>query len=369
MTRLTRRSGFTLIELLVVIAIIGILIALLLPAVQKVRDAANRTKCGNNMHQMGLALHSYQDVFGTFPQGVENPNEIPYPPYTGLHVGGWHPYWSWMAQMMPYYEQDNLYKEADNWAHKSGSNSDYHYWPWGDFWQNFKTSTWNPALQTLVPIWTCPADQRTLLVASVPEPPYPPETIAFTAYEGVDGLQGQDPALFGTCGDKSGMLFGWGENVRTSNSNGTPYTDENGHPVSSARSIRMNDVTDGLSNTLLVGERPPSNDLLFGWWFAGAGFDGSGTGDVVLGANEVKYYQYIVQNYAGAKCDPNNPRVGLMPGTVSNDCDYAHFWSLHSGGANFLLGDASVRFISYGLDPATFRLLCVRNDGQPTPEF
>jgi prepilin-type N-terminal cleavage/methylation domain-containing protein len=354
-----RRSGFTLIELLVVIAIIGILIALLLPAVQKVRDAANRTKCANNMHQMGVALHSYHDVFGTFPQGVENPNELPTPRANHpLDVGGYHSFWSWMAQLMPYYEQDNLYNQADTWARMSGTNDqDYHYRPWGG--PNLTDPPPNPALATLVSLWTCPADQRTLLVASVPEPPQPPITVAFTAYLGVDGLQGQDPNIFGSgCGDKSGMLFGWGLGVYTNDhSHNKPWYDQNGNPVSAARSVRMNDVTDGLSNTLLVGERPPSNDLLFGWWFAGAGFDnttGSGTGDVVLGGDEEKYYQYIVTTYSQDKCPATPARVGFMPGTISNDCDYAHFWSLHSGGGNFLLGDASVRFLSYGLDPATF---------------
>src|SRR5712691_8845628 len=94
-----RRVGFTLIELLVVIAIIAILMGLLLPAVQRVREAGNRAKCANNMKQQGLALQQYHDQYRVFPEGTNNQFSLT-----------WH--WSWMAKILPYLEQENLYKQA-----------------------------------------------------------------------------------------------------------------------------------------------------------------------------------------------------------------------------------------------------------------
>jgi prepilin-type N-terminal cleavage/methylation domain-containing protein len=333
MKQMVRRRAFTLIELLVVIAIIGILIALLLPAVQKVRDAANRTKCSNNMKQMGLMLHNYHDVNGSFPAGVQNPNETP----TGMEPNhGYHQWWSWMATTMQYYEEDNRYKEADDWAHSGGT----HYMPWGNNGHNP-----NPVLSQVVRLWTCPADARTELATNVvvPAPFNTTIRVAFTEYLGVSGVH-----QIGANPDKLGMLY-----VKSQ--------------------VRIADVTDGLTNTLLVGERPPSADLVFGWWFAGAGYgngaDQIGTGDVVLGPRETAYWTYITHfpDTQPGSCQ-TGVKVGLQPGLLTDDCDQAHFWSLHNNGANFLVGDGSVRFVTYSFD-TILPALCTRNQGELLPDW
>ena len=327
----SRRRGFTLIELLVVIAIIGILIALLLPAVQKVREAANRTKCQNDLKQIGLAFHNYHDNNGYLPPATDNSLQA--------SRGGSNYYWgwSWMARILPYVEQDNLWRQADTFARTVKDN------PWEG-----GSPTGNPALRTALPVWQCPSDNRVFLAQYVPGQVGKGGTgetldVAFTSYLGVSGLRS----------------FNIGGRPAPPWSDGTihafnPAPDGDGNDLTK---VKLSDVIDGLSNTLFVGERPPSKDLVFGWWFAGAGEPNatnslSGASDVVLGVRE--------QNFVYSNCtQPGQGRgeSGVQPqgyrfheGDLNNDCDQFHFWSLHPGGANFLMGDGSVHFYSYSID-------------------
>jgi prepilin-type N-terminal cleavage/methylation domain-containing protein/prepilin-type processing-associated H-X9-DG protein len=329
MMKSNRPSAFTLIELLVVIAIIGILIALLLPAVQKVRAAAGRIKCANNMKQQGIALHHYHDVYGSFPNGMVNDDEKP-PPLPPPN--GYHPEWSWMALTMEFYEEGNLYRQADNYAHM-GQPSDGYYNPFGDL-----GKPPNPAVSTVVKLWTCPADTRTDLTGPGTTDGAKHITVAFTEYLGINGSQAPKFSLGRYQKGGDGILFHMSK-------------------------IRIADITDGTSNTLMVGERPPSADLNFGWWFGSDGRDELGSGEGTLGGQDQEFYINVLFKSPPTGFNCPQPKLGLQPGDINDNCDQGHFWSLHSGGANFLLADGSVRFLTYGIDPTTFLYLCVRDDG------
>jgi prepilin-type processing-associated H-X9-DG protein len=204
-----------------------------------------------------------------------------------------------MARLLPFIEQNNLFREADDWAH-SASN---HYLVWGG--NNGTNPPANPALGMPLSTVQCPADNRVLVGSFVPGQPGQQETItvAFTSFLGCNGI-----------------------NLNTKD--GVMYRDSH---------VRFADITDGSSTTLLIGERPPSEDLIFGWWFAGWGQNGTGSSDVVLGVNE--------HNIEYGQCPPGPYQ--FQPGTLTNNCDQFHFWSLHSGGANFMMCDGSVHFFPY----------------------
>lgn len=275
--RRRQQSGFTLVELVVVIAIIAVLIGLMLPAVQKVRASMARTRCANNLRQIGLALHGYHASFRHLPPGVssDKPEER-------------FPWMAWHARILPQVGQDVMWHETANAFAK-------------DRW--FENNPPHFGFATVMPIFSCPADART-----------------------------SEPGLTGTF--RVGLTSYLGNQGRSQTRlTGVLYVDS---------AIRLTEILDGTSNTLLLGERPPSTDQRLGWWYGGWGLGQDGTGDNVLGARGFS------TGPAGIGC-PTGP-YHFAPGNLFNQCDAFHFWSLHSGGANFAFCDGSVRFLSYEAD-------------------
>src|SRR5579871_1112196 len=272
----TRGLAFTLIELLVVLAILGTLFGLLVSAVQRVREAASRAKCANNLRQISLALHQYHDAYRMLPPGMRLSPD----PY---------PYMAWCARLLPYLEEQPMWLLAQK-----------------DYAQNLSFGGPPPhtGLTTFQPIFLCPSEPRWHGVVQ-------PEgwDVAFTHYLGVSGL---------TSATHDGLLY---FNSRVS----------------------LNAVTDGTSNTLLVGERPPSPDNRFGWWYAGVGQEGTGSADSFMGVAEYR------TTFRAPTC-PYGP-YSFGPGQDKNYCDTFHFWSHHPGGAQFVMADGSIHFLSYAVKP------------------
>ena len=302
------RFAFTLIELLVVTAIIGLLIGLLLPAVQKVREAAARLACANNLKQMGLAAQHYHDAEGSFPPGYLA---------SAAYVDGatdTAPGWGWAAFLLPYVEQTNLYRQLN-------------------FTQPIPKS---PAVQTVVKTYLCPSDA------------YPAGPFAVTDAFGAPLVQAA-PCSYAACvgSDESETDGPTGLGIFYRNSR-----------------TRLIDVTDGTSNTLLVGERAWSNAN--GTWAGavpggvcrrGQANPGPGTGAAFYPAAT------LVQAHAH-----------LNNATTDADGGLDDFSSRHSGGSNFVFADGHVAFIrsvpadnpdgSYTADSLAFQALGTRAGGE-----
>jgi prepilin-type processing-associated H-X9-DG protein len=283
MSRAGRNAAFTVVELLVVITIISLLIGLLLSAVQNVRAAAARVDCQNRIKQLALGLHTYHDTRHGFPPGHRSPQHPDRMPYSG-----------WTVSALPFVEQQSLMAHAAA-AYRSDADP-FHNPP-------------HSGLATVVPAFLCPTDP---LVTTAQRGQRTGTLAAFTSYLGVAGRDAVTA--------RDGMLF-------------------------QDSTTRLTDVPDGTSNTLFLGERPPSADFQFGWWYAGVGQQFTGSADLVLGAREPNLQRVTV----GSLCGPG--RYPFRASRFDDQCGMFHFWSPHPGGANFAFADGSVRFLKYSADP------------------
>jgi prepilin-type N-terminal cleavage/methylation domain-containing protein/prepilin-type processing-associated H-X9-DG protein len=356
-----RRRGFTLIELLVVIAIIAILIGLLLPAVQKVRDAASRMRCQNNLKQLALAVHGYHDATGGMPCAVYN-YRVNAATWTSIPRRVDSRLWkSWIAQIMPYVEQTalNTDMEAKNGGAAPAPIDNPYPYPEANNWYPWDHSNRFVAQATPVKTFICASDSRTDLATTVPGTVGSSDLlkVAFTGYLGVSGpdfyANSTTPNLSFYKTATPGIL------VPSNRPTGTGSREE----ATNNKGVAITGITDGTSNTVMIGERPPSQDLVFGWWFAGAGYDAGGAADVVMGVAELAPSSLTGYN----SCLKGPYFAGpykFAPGDVKEWCDTFRFWSFHTGGSNFAMGDGSVRFMSYSAAEPLMVALSTRSNGE-----
>lgn len=306
--------GFTLIELLVVIAIIAILIALLLPAVQQAREAARRSQCKNNLKQYGLGLHSYHDTMRIFPVNGNAGGGFG----TSVKTGP-------MAQLLPYIDQNPLYKTINfnqmpaNWTQPLAGSNYY---------------------QTSFPALLCPSD------TTPPNPNPGANGVNGWAVSNYSFSVGAQRETGNGCSLYPGNTFGTGPADHSDSSDPNQIS---GCWSRHAFVARMKDVSDGLSTTILMGEmRPQCSDHAR-----------HGTFNV----NSLWIATRAPINY------PTCPGEGLGgSGGCYNDANWTTsmgFKSRHAGGAHFLLGDGTVRFINQTIEYTAYQRLGDRRDGKP----
>ncbi|WP_166827120.1 DUF1559 family PulG-like putative transporter [Thalassoroseus pseudoceratinae] len=312
MTRVlrTRRPGFTLIELLVVIAIIAILIALLLPAVQQAREAARRTQCKNNLKQLGLAFHNYHDTNLTFPPGGLE--------HSGYRIG-------WAGRVFPFLEQGNRVDAMDAMAADALMNI----MPW-----RFDTAPHNgdsPVFTDSIGVLACPSS-----ALGEKSPDITNSTLPWIVDQGALHYRGNG-------GSSDLDIVSGSSSTRNYSTSGVLY------PTSR---VRIGDVVDGTSNTLLIGESSSSqgwtDSQKRGWggiqpWTWGYYYYGSGNGFLQL---DNKYVQFPI-NYQGSFATNNTP-----------------FTSYHPGGAQFLNCDGSSTFLSENMDLNVLKAMATRMGGE-----
>ena len=355
----TPARGFTLIELLVVISIIGVLISLLLPAVQSAREAARRAQCVNNLKQIGIALFNYENSIGVFPPGYidyqNNPNNTP-----DLDQGSG---WGWAAMSLPFLEQQPLYSAINfNLAITSPSNS--------------------TAVVTSLAVFQCPSDgynpQPCILYDSSTSTT-PIATVAHSNYAAVSGWEecfmnatGNPQPFYPNPNDPNDIVAGDPTDGIAGLGVACGFGQAGIGMFCRNSNTRIASITDGLSNTLAIGERcsahAPST-----WvgavtgartpaWMATTPWTSPNTPPSQC-QNQGNGTAYDNADFDEALClahgnfshKPNSDRPLYDPDV---------FWSMHPGGCNFLFADSSVHFLKSGMDGRTYQYLMTRAGGE-----
>jgi prepilin-type N-terminal cleavage/methylation domain-containing protein len=309
-----RRKGFTLIELLVVIAIIAILIGLLLPAVQKVREAAARMSCSNNLKQLGIAHHTYHDAHGQM-MPVIGPN--------GCCWG------TWMVLVMPYIEQDNVYRLYQNWGGSDTVNSNFPATSTGGFPRYGGSPNTTNVTTRRFKVLTCPSDRDNAPISNITNHNYSVNTGNGSTY----------------CGRPVGAPTTFQPQVGMFSA-GPAAADR-------TKKIKLTDIHDGLTNTIMMTEvlQGQGRDLRgFQWWGDAAGVS------TYAPPNTTTPDQIYDAVYCNNLPLQNLPCVGGSGATFFSR-------SRHTGGVNVALGDASVRFITSSINPTTWLWMGPGSDG------
>ncbi len=311
------RRGFTLIELLVVIAIIAVLIGLLLPAVQKVREASARAKCANNLKQSGLAIHAYAEANGVIPPDATLVNYS----WAADSVEPGPNTWTWIARSLPYIEQDNLAK-AYNIPNGTLGNA-------------------QAGIATIIPTLLCPSDGSESSLTATDWPNIAGITMALTNYQGCSGSNWgyNSGSTFATAFPISDPYAATGVNPEDGldHGNGMFYRTDGNRP------LRLTDITDGLSNTFMLGENIHSYNQHTGGW---------------------AYPNYVI----GTCAIPLNYNDGPASGYSDWPNRYS-FHSLHQSGANFCFADGTVHFISEDINLTTYRALSTIRGNDPIGSY
>ena len=321
------RRAFTLIELLVVIAIIAILIGLLLPAVQKIREAANRMKCTNNLKQIGLALHNYNDVNNQLPPAVMALNTMS-ATQARDDVNNIGP--NWAILILPFIEQDNLFNTY------STSIQNYR--------NNINDQNWRAIKTNKIPIYTCPSEPFATAPCTIASGGW-----VRGSYGANSGPSPPDRSFMGNTSNE-GVAGGLGT-----------YAAGGVMCINYGDSIGALSVEDGTSNTVLVNHLrvgPTAADARGIWALGMVG--SSYTGGNAIGDCYTPNDTGCCSDDLGACVD----RPDIAMGCWGGGWGQAQARSTHSGGVNTLMGDGSVRFVRNSIDARTWFWMISRNDGQ-----